>query len=91
MLWNGLSATLRTGWRLEARIVGERTPSAPALSPADDPANHGGQVIDAGLGLAWRTAAGMLQLEGAQPLWARVRGVQLTPRTRWTLAWSRAL
>lgn len=91
MLWNGLSATLRTGWRLEARIVGERTPSAPALSPADAPANHGGQAIDAGLGLAWRTAAGMLQLEGAQPLWARVRGVQLTPRRRWTLAWSRAL
>lgn len=90
-LAHGLSATARMAWRLAPRVVGTRTPPVPALSPPDDPSNHGGRQIDAGIGLAAHGAAGTLSMEIVQPLWARLRGVQLTPRARVSLAWSRAL
>ena len=90
-LAHGLSATARMAWRLAPRVVGTRTPPVPTLSPPDDPSNHGGRQIDAGIGLAAHGTAGALSMEIVQPLQARVRGVQLTPRARVSLSWSRAL
>lgn len=94
--WAGL---LRARWRQDGRVVGEHRGIGTPVSPPEASANHGGQVLEAGAGLQLdgpgldgdHSSAGgqrhsRLALEWLHTVAADLRGVQLQPRSRWTLS-----
>jgi hypothetical protein len=93
----GWGATARLSWRVDHGVQGTAKGATTPLSPTDLTAQQGGRAAELGLGLSTALDAhggarrGTLSVERVQPLSVLTRGVQLSPRNSWLLAWSHHL
>ena len=91
--WASLSARLSYEWQDDIDGTNRKLPGRPA--PTTDPANHGGQWVEAGVGLNLLVPDGRLKgnrlaLEGLWPVYQDLNGPQLERDYTFTVGWQKA-